>query len=124
MSLIACKSCKRHARATEKQCPFCGAEMPKSAPSRVTPAGKFGRAALVVASTAGIAAATDLAACSDNVVVAGDAYGLPPQDVTLDKQPDQIVAGDAYGIPADAFPPPDSGDGGDGSSGDAGDGGG
>jgi hypothetical protein len=122
--LIACTSCHRHARVSETRCPFCGAAMPKTAPARKSPAGKFGRAALVVASTAGIAAATDLAGCTNEVVVAGDAYGLPPPDVTVDHQPDQIVAGDAYGLPADAFPPPDADDAGDGTTGDADDGGG
>lgn len=98
--LIACAACHRHARASEKKCPFCGASMPKAPPVRGTPAGKFGRAALVVATTTGVAGAIDLSGCSDgHNIIAGDAYGIAA-DVTLD----HVTAADAYGIAFDSGP--------------------
>ena len=72
--LIACSSCHRHARTSDVRCPFCGVEMPKTVPVRARAAGRFGRAALIVAGATGVAA-VDLAGCGDKVIMAGDAYG-------------------------------------------------
>lgn len=103
--LIACTSCHRHMRTSEPECPFCHAPLPKGAPTRGTPVGRFGRAAIVVATTAGVAGAVDLAGCSDGPpIMAGDAYGL-----AMDVKNDYITAADAYGIAPDVIPPFDAG---------------
>ena len=74
--------------------------MPKAPPVRGTPAGKFGRAALVVATTTGVAAAIDLSGCSDgHNIIAGDAYGIAADVVT-----DHVTMADAYGIAFDGGP--------------------
>jgi len=101
--LIACDACHRHARVTENKCPFCGAAMPTRQPTRGTSAGRIGRAALIVAGAAG--AAVGAASCGDvPVIIAGDAYGLPPPDAADVAHDSPIIIGDAYGLPFDSGP--------------------
>ena len=117
--LIACTSCRRHVRTSDAACPFCGTSIPKIEPSRGRPVGRLGRAAIVVATTTGVAgaAAVDLTGCGDAPITTDAA------DVTNDVTDDFITLADAYGLPflpdADADAPtmgdvygmpPDSGD--------------
>ncbi len=98
--LIACSSCRRHVRMSDAACPFCRAPLPKTVPSRGRPVGRLGRAAIVVATTTGVAgaAAVDLSGCGDAPIMAADAYGLDAPD-------DFVTGADAYGIPFDQFVP-------------------
>jgi hypothetical protein len=102
--LIACPSCHRHARASEARCPFCGVAIPVAPRVRRRRAGTFGRAALIAASTTGVAAGS-LGACSDQVIMGSDAYGIdvsipdvhhdgPTLDVEVDAPIDAADAGE------------------------------
>jgi hypothetical protein len=66
------------------------------------------RAALVVGALSGAAAAgCGETPAPDDVVTAGDVYGVPADGPDGGAQPDVITAGDVYGIPADRADPAD-----------------
>jgi len=75
MSLHACPSCRRHVRADESSCPFCGAPI-AIAPlptARVEP--RFGRQTAAVLGALGIVVG---AACGERARPAVTMYGGPP----------------------------------------------
>jgi len=90
---VPCPSCRRHAKATERRCPFCrfsleGARVVPDASRRLSRAGVFAFASTVSAIT--------LAGCGSS-----DSGGptTPPTDGGGDSVVDSIVA--AYGGPPD-----------------------
>jgi hypothetical protein len=117
MSFVPCPSCRRHVRAGDAACPFCGAAgaaEPAVAPSASVPGQRLSRGAM-------FAFAVSVAACSSS----GDdgnpglMYGGPPIDAsTLDTGAadgglDSGNPAPAYGAPADTGTPdaskPDTG---------------
>ena len=71
MTLEPCPSCHRHVRTSETVCPFCSAAIASamaSAPARVAPKGRLGRAALMSfgLTVGAAAAAAPLESCSDD----------------------------------------------------------
>lgn len=69
MKLIACDGCRRHVKASERACVFCGAALTGSDAS-------LEGAPLRVRAMAGVAIALVAAACGGPAVVA--MYGAPP----------------------------------------------
>ncbi len=108
--LLACPSCARHVRASERACPFCAASLPEAfaaAPARPPPTQRLGRAALFAFGATSIAVAS---ACSS-----GDGsnqipfYGAPSPDGGADAgdggEADAPTAVPLYGAsPLDAAP--------------------
>ncbi len=99
MGLIACTGCRRHVRASESTCPFCGARV-DGAP-RSVPLGRRSRAAI-------FASAATLAACGgkkQEPPASGSSAPAPTPTPTTQ-------AADAAPTPdaalADAAPPPDA----------------
>lgn len=98
--LLACPSCVRHVRATERTCPFCAASLPETfaaAPMPQAPTKRLGRAALYAFGATSITVA---AACSS--ASSTPAYGAPvPGDETSDAADEaQLEATAVYGAPA------------------------
>jgi hypothetical protein len=99
--LHPCPGCKRHVRAEEARCPFCGGALPapRAASSLPRALGRMSRAALFAATAAGATLAGAAAGCD------GDSPG--GADAAADQVADQAVAdragdgasGDASNLP-------------------------
>src|SRR5688572_3112902 len=91
-TLLACESCSRHIRTTEKACPFCGATREASEPVTLSPFRPANRAAVFFFT------ATSLVACGKKDADKNDAA---PEAATT------VVNAPPYGVPIiDAEPPP------------------
>jgi hypothetical protein len=94
--LLACPSCSRHVRATERACPFCSEALPETfaaAPAPRAPTKRLSRAALYAFGATSITVA---AACSSGSgTPAGDTDGS-----TADASPDSPSAMPLYGAAA------------------------
>ncbi len=114
MSFHLCEHCRRHVRAEDARCPFCGEARVDSIPARVAP-GRVSRAVLV-------AGATMVATACGSGVVLTPVYGAPapPYDggngddaALADGGPDADAAAKDAGPDAlqGAYggPPPDAG---------------
>lgn len=102
--LVPCPECSRHVVATETNCPFCSAALPKDLETRVIPGAgrRLSRAAAFV-----FGASLTIAGCGDAIEIEHGS-GDPGQDggTGTDSGPDDdggVVA--LYGDP----PPPDDG---------------
>jgi hypothetical protein len=106
--LLACPACSRHLRASEANCPFCGAEVPtefKDAPAPRGPGRRLSRAALYAFGATSLGLAT---ACSGSVTGIGDADGSA--DGSADVAADVLRGGPAYGgFPGDTGVGPEGG---------------
>lgn len=102
--LLPCPGCARHVRASDTDCPFCGASLAAlaSAPAPRTPAGRLGRAATFAFGAA--VATTITVGCGDGTTGGDDAGAQPDAQAEIDAQ-----VGDDGG-PAPLYGgPPDSG---------------
>jgi len=95
--LLACPSCSRHVRATERACPFCAAALPETfaaAPAPRPPPKRLSRGALYAFGATSITLAT---ACSSG------GGTVPPGEAGADAESD-VTAVPLYGASADAQP--------------------
>ena len=83
MSLIACSGCRRHVRAGDGACPFCGAAV-LGAPAPGRPLARLGRAALFA-----VGATVSVTAAGCDTFNPAPAYGAPP----IDAGPDDAAVG-------------------------------
>jgi hypothetical protein len=124
--LLACPSCARHVRATERACPFCATSLPETfaaAPAPRAPTKRLSRAALYAFGATSITVSS--ASSSSRGTPAGDTDGS-----TADASPDSPSAMPLYGAAAPdggfdddaepdqfgASPPVEAGEPGDGES--------
>jgi hypothetical protein len=92
MSLHPCPSCRRHARASEASCPFCGEALVSPSADRRT---RYIRRVGVIAAMASLSGCPSSG--SDGSTGAVPPYGLPPEPdmvVDVDGGPDEPDAGD------------------------------
>jgi hypothetical protein len=100
--LLACPSCSRHVRSSERACPFCQGEIPAAfatAPAPRGPTQRLSRAALYAFSATSLGLATGLAtACSSS---AEPLYGgVPVSDAaSTDGAQEGATAQPLYGAP-------------------------
>ncbi len=71
MALVSCSACRRHTRATEASCAFCGGALSASIAIAGPNLGALSRAALLALAVAG---------CNRPTETIAQAYGAPPPE--------------------------------------------
>lgn len=99
--LVVCAGCSRHARAVDRACPHCGAELTP----RPRGVGRLGAAAVITASLVGPACGSSSGSDHNDVNNGSGGEVIEPGDVVIDMRNGNVpVVADA-GPPAPPDPP-------------------
>ncbi len=111
--LVACPSCARHVRVTERACPFCSSVLSatlRSSPAPRAPAARLSRAALYAFGAGTLSMASACGGTTSPGVEShqmADAYGGPPVDTGTHEPMDAADGGPALDSGTDATRPCD-----------------